>query len=64
MMMMSFIKRDLSFGYILATSSNLGPEMCTFLFHAHCMSLYGCALWKLSSPSLRTLEVTFKNCFQ
>ena len=29
------------------------------LFHAYCLSLYGCSLWRLDCPALRSLGVTF-----
>ena len=32
-----------------------------FFFIPHLLSLYGSALWRLSSPGLRSLEVTFNN---
>ena len=29
------------------------------LFHAYCLSLYGCSLWRLDCPALRSLGVAF-----
>ena len=33
----------------------------TKLFQSFCLSLYGCALWRTSSPQLKLLETTFNN---
>ena len=49
---------------LFATFGNIGPIPLTYLFRSHCLSLYGCELWKLSCPSLRTLEVTFNKCLR
>lgn len=38
---------------------NLSPIVLTFLFRSFCLSLYGSALWFLSSRSLSALEIAF-----
>ena len=37
------------------------PAIKTLLFRTFYLSLYGSALWRLSSSNLRSLEVTFNN---
>ena len=37
------------------------PTTKTVFFRSFCLSLYGSALWRLSFPALRSLEVTFNN---
>ena len=39
--------------------SGIGPSVLTRLFHCFYLSLYGAALWSLSSPSIQALEVSF-----
>ena len=34
------------------------PFVKNFLFKSYCLSLYGCSLWCLSSPSIKLIEVT------
>ena len=38
---------------------SLSPHVFTYLFRAFCLSLYGCALWNLSTGSIKSLEVSF-----
>ena len=33
------------------------PFVKNFLFKSYCLSLYGCSLWSLSSPSIKLIEV-------
>ena len=35
------------------------PHTLTFLFRSYCLSLYGCSLWRLDSPSMNLIEVAF-----
>ena len=35
------------------------PSTLTFLFRSFCLSLYGCALWRLDSKSITSIEVAF-----
>ena len=35
------------------------PHTLTFLFRSYCLSLYGCSLWWLDSPSMNLIEVAF-----
>ena len=30
------------------------------LFNSHCMRLYGCELWSLHDPYIKTLKITWK----
>ena len=46
---------------LLSTFYAANPAVKTLLFRTFCLSLYGSALWRLSSSSLRSLEVTFNN---
>ena len=46
---------------LLSTFYATNPAVKTLLFHTFCLSLYGSALWRLSSSSLRSLKVTFNN---
>ena len=46
---------------LLSTFYAANPVVKTTLFRSFCLSLYGSALWRLSSSSLRSLEVTFNN---
>ena len=39
------------------TFRHANPFVKTFLFKMYCLSLYGCVLWSLSSPSIRRLQV-------
>ena len=36
-------------------------DVLTKLFESYCLSLYGAPLWKLGSPQLKSLEVSFNN---
>ena len=47
-----------------STFSFLAPSPLSYLFSSYCLSLYGGALWKLSSPALKGLEVTFNKCLR
>ena len=49
---------------LFATFNDVGPAMLFYLFQSHCLALYGCVLWKLSSDSLRVLEVAFNICLR
>ena len=42
----------------------LDSESKIQLFNSHCMSLYGCELWSLHDPYIRTLEITWKKCIR
>ena len=44
---------------LLFLFSNFSPIVLTYLFRSFCLSLYGCALWNISSKCLNTLEVSF-----
>ena len=44
---------------LLASFPRIGPFILTRLFQPYCLSLYGSALWTLSCPALRLIEVTF-----
>ena len=46
---------------MLSVFSSCDPLTKTRLFQSFCLSLYGSALWKTSSPQLRYLETTFNN---
>ncbi len=46
---------------ILSTFSGCDPRTLSKLFQSHCLSLYGAALWSLSSSALLSLEVSFNN---
>ena len=39
---------------LLCSFSNLSPIVLTYLFRSFCLSLYGCALWNISSKCLKT----------
>lgn len=45
----------------LSTFYAANPAIKTLLFRTFCLSLYGSALWRLSSSNLDSLEVTFNN---
>ena len=44
---------------VLCRFSALDPFIKCFLIKTYCLSLYGCSLWSLSSPSIRIIEVAF-----
>ena len=46
---------------LLHVFSCCDPFVKTSLFSSFCLSLYGAALWRSSSPQLRALEVSFNN---
>ena len=46
---------------LLSSFYAANPAVKTLLFRSFCLSLHGSALWRVSSFSLRTLEVTFNN---
>jgi len=46
---------------ILYTFSCYDAVVKTNLLRSFCLSLYGCGLWKISSPLVRSLEVAFNN---
>ena len=33
------------------------PEVLSYLLRCYCMSFYGCAVWDLTSPSIKSLDV-------
>ena len=45
---------------ILCKFSSLDPSVKCFLLKSYCLSLYGCSLWSLSTPSLRAIEVAYR----
>ena len=49
---------------LFCTFPNLSPSVLTYLLNMFCLSLYGAALWTLSSTSLCTLEVAFSKLLQ
>ena len=53
---MAFIRQANS---ILHCFRAADPPTKMRLFHAYCLSLYGCSLWRLDCPALRSLGVTF-----
>ena len=42
---------------VLCKFSALDPFVKCYLIKTYCLSLYGCALWSLSSPSIRIAEI-------
>ena len=38
----------------------LDTESKVQLFNSHCMSLYGCEIWSLHDPYIKTLKITRK----
>ena len=42
---------------LFCTFHVVDPFVKCFLFKSHCLSLYGCSLWSLSSSSLKLIEV-------
>ena len=42
----------------------LDTESEVQLLNSHCMSLYGCELWSLHDPYIKTLEITRKKCIR
>ena len=57
------IKKDLckKANCLLHIFSSCNPDIKTKLFRSFCLSLYGSALWNVSSSELRHLEVTCNN---
>ena len=49
-----FIKRA---NCILHRFAFCTPEVLSYLLRCYCMSFYGCAIWDLSSPSIKSLDV-------
>ena len=47
--------------HLLHIFSCCDPSVKTYLFSSFCLSLYGAALWRVSCPQLRALEVSFNN---
>ena len=43
---------------ILCTFGSVDPFIKCFLVKSFCLSLYGCTLWKLSSSSLKFIEIS------
>ena len=46
---------------MLITFAATDPLVKSRLLQYYCLSLYGCAIWNLSSPALHSLEVAFNN---
>ena len=44
---------------LLCLFPGLSPPVFTYLFRMFCLPLYGAALWRLSSESLRSIEIAF-----
>ena len=44
---------------LFASFPSVGPFVLTKLFQSYCLSLYGCSLWKLSSPAIQNIEIAF-----
>ena len=44
---------------ILCSFPKLSPQVLTYLYSAFCLSLYGCALWNVSSKHIQALEISF-----
>ena len=42
---------------VLCTFSSADPFVKCYLIKSYCLSLYGCVLWMLHSPALKTIEV-------
>ena len=55
---MAFIRQANS---VLFRFKGCNPETKMKLFNAYCLSLYGCALWRLDAPDIRSLHVSFNN---
>ena len=53
---MPFIRKANSVLYCFRATD---PVTKMRLFHAYCLSLYGCSLWRLDCPALRSLGVAF-----
>ena len=49
---------------LFSTFPKIGPVPLTYLFSSYCLALYGCELWNLSSPGLRSLEVILNKCLR
>ena len=45
---------------VLCKFSAVDPFTKCFLIKTYCLSLYGCSLWSLSSPSIRIIQVALK----
>ena len=43
---------------VLYTFRYMDPFILTYLFKMYCLALYGCTLWSLSSPFLKSLQVS------
>ena len=43
---------------ILCTFGSVDPFIKCFLVKSFCLSLYGCTLWKLSTSSLKLIEIS------
>ena len=52
------MKRNKSDGTSLSSNHFISASPVLISF---CLSLYGCGLWKMSSPLVRSLEVAFNN---
>ena len=44
---------------LLCSFPNISPVVMTYLFRTYCLSLYGSALWILSTRALKTIEISF-----
>ena len=43
--------------FVLCTFHAADPFVKTFLLQSYCLSLYGCCLWSLNSPSISLIEI-------
>ena len=43
--------------FVLCTFHAADPFVKTFLLQSYCLSLYGCCLWSLNSPSINLIEI-------
>ena len=51
--------------FVLCTFHAADPFVKTFLLQSYCLSLYGCCLWSLNSPSISLIEIALnKNITQ
>ena len=55
---MTFIRQANS---VLFCFKAIDPPTKMRLFHAYCLALYGCSLWRLDCPDLHSLNVSFNN---
>ena len=48
---------DTKANFVLCTFHAADPFVKTFLLQSYCLSLYGCCLWSLNSPSISLIEI-------